>query len=127
MTKSFRCLAVIRSKVRLKLPTSVMCHFLQVEPSLSIIPKRLTSIDINSAKSTKGTDIEDTALNTNLEAADEIARQFRLRDLGGLFVIDFIDMSSTKNQKAVETQLRDAVKIDRARVSRLVGYPSLDY
>ncbi len=76
----------------------------------------LTSIDINSAKSTKGIDIEDTALNTNLEAADEIARQFRLRDLGGLFVIDFIDMSSTKNQKAVETQLRDAVKIDRARI-----------
>ncbi len=76
----------------------------------------LTSIDINSAKSTKGTDIEDTALNTNLEAADEIARQFRLRDLGGLFVIDFIDMSSTKNQKAVETQLREAVKIDRARI-----------
>ncbi|HFD12848.1 MAG TPA: Rne/Rng family ribonuclease [Crenotrichaceae bacterium] len=76
----------------------------------------LTSIDINSAKSTKGSDIEDTALHTNLEAADEIARQFRLRDLGGLFVIDFIDMTSTKNQKAVETRLRDAVKIDRARV-----------
>ena len=76
----------------------------------------LTSIDINSAKSTKGTDIEDTALNTNLEAAEEIARQLRLRDLGGLFVIDFIDMSSTKNQKAVETQLREAVKIDRARI-----------
>lgn len=76
----------------------------------------LTSIDINSAKSTKGTDIEDTALNTNLEAADEIARQFRLRDLGGLFVIDFIDMSATKNQKAVETKLREAVKIDRARI-----------
>lgn len=76
----------------------------------------LTSIDINSAKSTKGANIEDTALNTNLEAADEIARQFRLRDLGGLFVIDFIDMSASKNQKAVETRLRDAVKIDRARV-----------
>jgi ribonuclease E len=76
----------------------------------------LTSIDINSAKSTKGTNIEETALNTNLEAADEIARQFRLRDLGGLFVIDFIDMSSTKNQKAVETRIRDAVKTDRARV-----------
>ena len=76
----------------------------------------LTSIDINSAKSTKGTDIEDTALHTNLEAADEIARQFRLRDLGGLFVIDFIDMTSTKNQKAVEARLRESVKIDRARV-----------
>lgn len=76
----------------------------------------LTSIDINSAKSTKGADIEATALHTNLEAADEIARQLRLRDLGGLFVIDFIDMTSTKNQKAVETRLRDSVKIDRARV-----------
>jgi len=76
----------------------------------------LTSIDINSAKSTKGADIEATALHTNLEAADEIARQLRLRDLGGLFVIDFIDMTSTKNQKAVETRLREAVKIDRARV-----------
>ncbi|MCH9698242.1 MAG: Rne/Rng family ribonuclease [Gammaproteobacteria bacterium] len=76
----------------------------------------LTSIDINSAKSTKGSDIEDTALNTNLEAADEIARQLRLRDLGGLFVIDFIDMTASKNQKAVENRLRDAVKIDRARV-----------
>jgi ribonuclease E len=76
----------------------------------------LTSIDINSARATKGSDIEETALNTNLEAADEIARQLRLRDLGGLFVIDFIDMMSAKNQRAVENRLRDAVKSDRARI-----------
>ncbi|WFP49799.1 Rne/Rng family ribonuclease [Methylomonas sp. EFPC3] len=76
----------------------------------------LTSIDINSARATKGSDIEETALNTNLEAADEIARQLRLRDLGGLFVIDFIDMMSNKNQREVENRLRDALKIDRARI-----------
>ena len=76
----------------------------------------LTSIDINSARATKGSDIEETALNTNLEAADEIARQLRLRDLGGLFVIDFIDMMSNKNQRDVENRLRDALKIDRARI-----------
>ncbi len=76
----------------------------------------LTSIDINSARATKGSDIEETALNTNLEAADEIARQLRLRDLGGLFVIDFIDMLSNKNQRSVENHLRDALKIDRARI-----------
>ena len=76
----------------------------------------LTSIDINSARATKGSDIEETALNTNLEAADEIARQLRLRDLGGLFVIDFIDMMANRNQKAVENQLRDSLKIDRARI-----------
>ncbi|MDC9729712.1 MAG: Rne/Rng family ribonuclease [Methyloprofundus sp.] len=76
----------------------------------------LTSIDINSARATKGHDIEETALNTNLEAADEIARQLRLRDLGGLFVIDFIDMLANKNQRAVENRIRDALKIDRARV-----------
>jgi len=76
----------------------------------------LTSIDINSARSTKGGDIEETALNTNLEAADEIARQLRLRDLGGLFVIDFIDMMANRNQRAVENRLRDALKIDRARI-----------
>ena len=76
----------------------------------------LTSIDINSARATKGTDIEETALNTNLEAADEIARQLRLRDLGGLIVIDFIDMMSNKNQRDVENRLRDAVKVDRARI-----------
>ena len=76
----------------------------------------LVSIDINSARSTRGTDIETTALNTNLEAADEIARQMRLRDVGGLIVIDFIDMESQKNQRAVEDRLRDAVKQDRARI-----------
>jgi ribonuclease E len=76
----------------------------------------LTSIDINSARATKGGDIEETALNTNLEAADEIARQLRLRDLGGLFVIDFIDMMASRNQRAVENRLRDAVKLDRARI-----------
>ncbi len=76
----------------------------------------LTSIDINSARATKGNDIEETALNTNLEAADEIARQLRLRDLGGLFVIDFIDMLASRNQKSVENQLREALKIDRARI-----------
>ena len=76
----------------------------------------MISIDINSAKSTKGSDIEDTALNTNLEAADEIARQLRIRDLGGLIVIDFIDMMSNKNQRNVENRLRDALQIDRARV-----------
>jgi ribonuclease E len=76
----------------------------------------LISIDINSARATKGSDIEDTALNTNLEAADEVARQLRLRDLGGLVVIDFIDMTPARNQRAVENQLRDALKMDRARV-----------
>jgi len=76
----------------------------------------LVSIDINSAKATKGGDIEETALNTNLEAADEIARQLRLRDLGGLVVIDFIDMYQSKNQRSVENRLRDALKVDRARV-----------
>jgi len=76
----------------------------------------LVSIDINSARATRGGDIETTALNTNLEAADEIARQLRLRDLGGLIVIDFIDMESQKNQRAVEDRVRDAVKQDRARI-----------
>ncbi len=76
----------------------------------------LTAIDINSARATKGGDIEETALNTNLEAADEIARQLRLRDLGGLFVIDFIDMMAARNQRAVENRLREAIKADRARV-----------
>ena len=76
----------------------------------------LTAIDINSARATKGTDIESTAFNTNLEAADEIARQLRLRDLGGLIVIDFIDMEASKNQRAVEDRLRDALRFDRARI-----------
>ena len=76
----------------------------------------LVSIDINSAKATGGADIEATALNTNLEAADEIARQLRLRDLGGLVVIDFIDMGSSKNQRDVENRLKEALKADRARI-----------
>ncbi|MGD9888510.1 MAG: Rne/Rng family ribonuclease [Halothiobacillaceae bacterium] len=76
----------------------------------------LTAVDINSARATKGEDIEQTAFNTNLEAADEIARQIRLRDLGGLIVIDFIDMAPTKHQREVENRLRDALKMDRARV-----------
>lgn len=76
----------------------------------------LVSIDINSAKATGGADIEATALNTNLEAADEIARQLRLRDLGGLVVIDFIDMSSSKNQREVENRLKEALQADRARI-----------
>ncbi len=76
----------------------------------------LVSIDINSARATKGSDIEDTALQTNLEAADEIARQLRLRDMGGLVVIDFIDMLAAKNQRMVENRMRDALELDRARV-----------
>ena len=76
----------------------------------------LVSIDINSSKATKGGDIEETAYQTNLEAADEIARQMRLRDLGGLIVIDFIDMGVSRNRKDVENRLYDATKIDRARV-----------
>ena len=76
----------------------------------------LISIDINSARATKGSDIEETALNTNLEAADEVSRQLRLRDLGGLVVIDFIDMMPNKHQREVERRLRDALKVDRARV-----------
>jgi ribonuclease E len=76
----------------------------------------LVSIDINSARATKGEDIEATALATNLEAADEVARQCRLRDLGGLLVVDFIDMASQRNQREVENRLRDAMRMDRARV-----------
>lgn len=76
----------------------------------------LVSIDINSARATKGSDIEETALQTNLEAADEIARQLRLRDIGGLIVIDFIDMGPPKNQREVENRIRKALELDRARV-----------
>ena len=76
----------------------------------------LISIDINSSRATKGADIEETALQTNNEAADEIARQLRLRDLGGLIVVDFIDMGANRNQREVENRLREAVKMDRARV-----------
>ena len=76
----------------------------------------LTAVDVNSARATRGGDIEETALRTNLEAAEEVARQLRLRDLGGLVVIDFIDMESQRNQRDVENRLRDALKYDRARV-----------
>ena len=76
----------------------------------------LVSVDVNSGRSTKGADIEETALRTNIEAAEEVARQLRLRDLGGLIVIDFIDMESNKNQREVEQRLRDALRDDRARV-----------
>jgi ribonuclease E len=82
-----------------------------VEPT-----EALTTIDINSARATRGSDIEETALVTNLEAAEEIARQSRLRDLGGLIVIDFIDMANPKNQRLVENRLKEALKLDRARV-----------
>ena len=76
----------------------------------------LVSIDVNSARATKGSDIEETALQTNLEAVDELARQLRIRDLGGLIVIDLIDMTSSQNKKMVEARLHDAVKNDRARI-----------
>ncbi len=90
---------------------------LQSGGALVIDPtEALTSIDVNSARATKGGDIEETALQTNLEAAEEIARQLRIRDLGGLVVIDFIDMLANKNQRAVEQRLQEALKADRARV-----------
>ena len=76
----------------------------------------LVSVDVNSARATRGSDIEETAFRTNLEAADEIARQMRLRDLGGLIVVDFIDMEDNKNRREVESRLRDALRTDRARV-----------
>jgi ribonuclease E len=76
----------------------------------------LVSVDVNSGRSTRGADIEETAFKTNLEAAEEVARQLRLRDLGGLIIIDFIDMESQRNQREVESRLRDALRFDRARV-----------
>jgi len=98
---------------------SAFAHKVQLPSGGSIVidhTEALTAIDINSARSTKGEDIEETALNTNLEAADEIARQLRIRDLGGLIVIDFIDMGPHRNQREVENRLREAVKQDRARI-----------
>ncbi|MDB9733626.1 ribonuclease E [Porticoccaceae bacterium] len=80
------------------------------------ITEAMVSVDINSARATKGGDIEETAFNTNKEAAEEIARQLRLRDVGGLIVIDFIDMLNTRHQKEVENKMRDALEVDRARV-----------
>src|SRR5579862_4256369 len=98
---------------------SAYAHKVQLPSGGSIVidySEALVSIDINSARATRGSDIETTATNTNLEAADEIARQLRIRDIGGLIVIDFIDMESAKNQRGVEDRLRDAVKMDRARI-----------
>ena len=98
---------------------SAFAHLVHLPSGGSIVidhTEALVSIDINSARATKGSDIEATALATNLEAADEIARQFRLRDLGGLIVIDFIDMGPSRNQRDVENRLRDAVRPDRAHV-----------
>ncbi len=82
-----------------------------IDPTEAVV-----TIDVNSARATKGADIEETALQTNLEAVDEIARQLRIRDIGGLIVIDLIDMTSTRNQRMVESRLQDALKADRARV-----------
>src|SRR5579862_4143635 len=98
---------------------SAYAHKVQLPSGGSIVidyTEALVSIDINSARATRGSDIETTALNTNLEAAEEIARQLRIRDIGGLIVIDFIDMESQKNQRDVEDRLRDAMKMDRARI-----------
>ena len=98
---------------------SAFAHSVNLPSGGSIVidhTEALVSVDINSARATKGGDIEATALNTNLEAADEIARQLRIRDLGGLVVIDFIDMGPSKHQRDVENRLREAVRQDRARV-----------
>jgi ribonuclease E len=98
---------------------SAFAHNVNLPSGGSIVidhTEALVAVDINSARATKGSDIEETAFQTNLEAADEVGRQLRLRDLGGLIVIDFIDMGPQKNQRAVETRLRDAVRQDRARV-----------
>jgi ribonuclease E len=98
---------------------SAYAHKVQLPSGGSLVidyTEALVSIDINSARATRGGDIETTAFNTNLEAAEEVARQLRIRDIGGLIVIDFIDMESTKNQRDVEDRLRDAMKMDRARI-----------
>lgn len=98
---------------------SAFRHMVQLPSGGALVidhTEALVSIDINSARATKGGDIEETALQTNLEAADEVARQCRLRDLGGLIVIDFIDMMSPRNQRMVENRLREAVEKDRARI-----------
>src|SRR3954469_12780357 len=98
---------------------SAYAHKVELPSGGSIVidyTEALVSVDINSARATRGADIETTATNTNLEAADEVARQLRIRDIGGLIVIDFIDMESSKNQREVEERLRDAMKMDRARI-----------
>jgi ribonuclease E len=98
---------------------SAFSHKVQLPSGGGIVidhTEALTAIDVNSARSTKGEDIEETALNTNLEAAEEVGRQLRIRDLGGLVVVDFIDMGPQRNQREVENRLRDAVRHDRARI-----------
>src|SRR5258706_429700 len=98
---------------------SAYAHKVQLPSGGSLVvdyTEALVSIDINSARATRGSDIEATATNTNLEPADDIARQLRIRDIGGLIVIDFIDMEDVKNQRAVEDRLREAMKMDRARI-----------
>ena len=100
------------SKVKLYRDDVPLFSRFQIEHQI----EALVSVDVNSARATKGSDVEQTAYNTNLEAADEIARQMRLRDLGGLIVIDFIDMENPKHQREVENRLRDALHHDRARV-----------
>ena len=98
---------------------SAFSHSVRLPSGGSIVidhTEALVSVDVNSARATKGGDIEETALNTNLEAADEVARQLRLRDVGGLIVIDFIDMTPARNQREVESRLHEALKQDRARV-----------
>lgn len=98
---------------------SAFAHSVRLPSGGSLVvdhTEALVAIDINSARATKGSDIEETALTTNVEAANEIARQLRLRDVGGLIVIDFIDMTPSRNQREVENQLRDALQRDRARV-----------
>ena len=98
---------------------SAFAHEVQLPSGGSIVIDRteaLITIDINSARSTKGTDIEQTAFHTNLEAAEEIARQLRLRDVGGLVVIDFIDMAQAKHQREVEQKLKESLQLDRARI-----------
>ncbi|HCH6836152.1 TPA: ribonuclease E [Pseudomonas aeruginosa] len=107
-----------RFQIESQIETAFQCEVkLPSGGSIVIDPtEALVSIDINSARATKGGDIEETALQTNLEAAEEIARQLRLRDIGGLIVIDFIDMTPAKNQRAVEERVREALEADRARV-----------
>lgn len=95
---------------------SAMCGCPRAARSRVDQTEALTAVDVNSSRATKGSDIEETAFQTNLEAAEEVARQLRLRDLGGLVVIDFIDMASTKHQREVENKLQNALKYDRARV-----------
>ena len=98
---------------------SAFAHTVRLPSGGSIVidhTEALVSIDVNSSRATKGGDIEETALNTNLEAADEVARQLRLRDVGGLIIIDFIDMTPARNQREVENRLREALRQDRARI-----------